>query len=152
MSVEQARVRDVRAYYGVRQTDEGRTSTQWVGGNAWTKEVAFHSDDFGNVAGTIPAGSVIRQVLVEVVEAFALGGTTPTFLIGTDGSEVTNGLVISEAQAEAVATYDVTATLTGTWDALLAAETTIGVALGGGSPTVTAVGHIVLKISYDLAG
>lgn len=100
------------------------------------------------LANTLPAGSVITEAYVEVTEAFVLGGTTPTILIGTATSEVTNGLVISEAQAEAVGTYDVTGTLTGTWASPLAAETTVGLALGGTSPTSTSAGKARVVIRY----
>lgn len=87
---------------------------------------------------TIPAGAVIESVYLVVTEAFDLGGTTPTILVGTDTTEVTNGFVVSEVQAEALGTYDVTATLTGTWAAPLAAATVVGIVLGGTTPTVVA--------------
>jgi hypothetical protein len=100
----------------------------------------------------LPAGAVVKNVYVEVQEAFVLGGTTPTILLGTDTSEVTNGFVISEAQAEAVATYDVTGTLTGTWAAPLAAETTVGLAMGGTSPTSTTAGKAKVIVEYVSVG
>lgn len=100
------------------------------------------------LAPKIPAGSIIEDAYVVVDEAFALGGTSPTILVGTEGSEATNGLVISETQAEAAGTYDVTSTLTGTWAAGLAAETTLGLALGGTSPTVTTAGKLRVVIRY----
>lgn len=90
----------------------------------------------------IPASSVIEDVYVVVEEAFTLGGTTPTINVGTDSSEGTNGLVISKARAEVAGTYDVTSTLRGTWAAPLAADTTVGVALGGTTPTITEVGKL----------
>lgn len=97
----------------------------------------------------IPATSVVETVYADVSEVFNLTGTTPTILVGTDTSEVTNGVVISEAQAEAVATYDITGTLTGTWAAPLAADTTVGVALGGSGPdTVGATGMVKVYIKY----
>lgn len=96
----------------------------------------------------IPAGSLIIGAYVDVGEAFVLGGTTPTILVGTDTSEVTNGLVISEAIAEATGAANVTATLTGTWAAKLAADTTVGVALGGTTPTITDAGAVKVIIEY----
>lgn len=102
------------------------------------------------ISTKLPAGALVQKVLVNVQEALALGGTSPTVLIGTDGSEVTNGLVISEAQAEAVGVYDVTSTLTGTWDAVLAAETTVGLALGGTSPTSADQGKVSVIVHYDI--
>ena len=85
----------------------------------------------------LPAGSLPVAVFIDVSEAFVLGGTTPTILVGTSGSEVTNGCVVSESIAEAIATTDISATLTGTWAASLAAATTVDVTLGGTSPTAT---------------
>ncbi len=96
----------------------------------------------------IPAGSLIVEAFVDISEEFDLGGTTPTILVGTATSEVTNGLVVSETLAEAVATTDITSTLTGTWDASLAAATTVGVVLGGTTPTADATvgkGKIVVR-------
>lgn len=100
----------------------------------------------------IPAGAVIEDVYLKVDEVFVLGGTTPTILIGTDSTEVTNGFVVSEAQAEAAATYDLTSTLTGTWASPLAAETTVGIALGGTTPTSTTAGRAKVVIRYAEVG
>lgn len=96
----------------------------------------------------IPGGFVFTSVYVRTLEAFVLGGTTPTILIGTQGSEVTNGFVISEAQAETPGTYDVTATKVGTWAAPINVGTTVGIALGGTLPTVTAAGKLEVIVKY----
>lgn len=96
----------------------------------------------------IPVGAVITRVIVQTKVAFNLGGTTPTILIGTEGSEVTNGFPITEAQAETVGTYDLTAARTGTWNAPFAAVATVGVALGGTTPTVTTAGRMDVLIAY----
>lgn len=131
---------------GVLRTAGSRVEASWeVDATSVGSAAAF---DQWLVQPKIPAGASIETVFVKVKEAFALGGTTPTILFGTDGSEVTNGFVISEAQAEATGTYDVTSTLTGTWDAPLAAETTVGVALGGTSPTVGTAGLLEVVVTY----
>ena len=96
----------------------------------------------------IPKGSLPVAVFIDVKEVFVLGGTTPTILVGTSGSEVTNGCVVSEAIAEAVATEDLSATLTGTWAASLAAATTVDITLGGTSPTSTSAGKARLIVRY----
>jgi hypothetical protein len=83
-----------------------------------------------------------------VKEAFVIGGTTPAIVIGTEGSEATNGFVISEAQGEATGTYDVSGTLTGTWAAPLAAATTVGIDMSGTSPTVTDAGLAEVVVKY----
>lgn len=98
----------------------------------------------------LPKGVKIISAYAKVTEAFALGGTTPTILVGTSTSEVTNGFVISKAQAEAVGTYDVSSTITGTWASQLStsATTTVGYALGGTSPTKTSAGKVKVLIRY----
>lgn len=104
-------------------------------------------------AFTIPKGAIIKNAFVEVYEAFDLGGTTPAIEIGTEGSEATNGVTIDESSAEAIAAYDVTSTLGGTWAAPLAADTVVGIALSGTTPTSDAlVGRAKLIIQYALAG
>lgn len=100
------------------------------------------------VVPTLPAGTIIKEVFAEVSEAFVLGGTTPALEIGTETSEATNGFTVSEAQAEAVASYDLTSALSGTWAAPLAADTTLGLALSGTTPTVTSAGKMRVVIRY----
>ena len=103
---------------------------------------------FDLLAPKLPAGSHIEDVYLKVSEAFVLGGTTPAIEIGTEGSEETNGVTITEAQAEATGTYDITAALAGTWASPLAAETTVGIALSGTTPTVTTAGKAEVVIRY----
>ena len=96
----------------------------------------------------IPAGSLIVGAYAEIEEVFVLGGTTPTIDIGTLTSETTNNVDITEAQAEAVGTYDIMGTPAGTWAASLAADTSVGIALGGTTPPATAVGKARVVIQY----
>lgn len=98
----------------------------------------------------LPAGAVIKEVYVDVEEAFALTGTTPTVLIGTNGSEVTNGFVISQTILQGTGSSNLTATLAGTWDneVPLAANTTIGIALGGTTPTITRAGKARVSVFF----
>lgn len=101
------------------------------------------------LAPIIPANAIIEDVYLEVTEAFVLGGTTPLIDIGTETSEATNGFTITETQAETTGIYDLTSALSGTWAAGLAAETTLGLLLGGGgSNTVTAAGKMRAVIRY----
>jgi len=152
MTIETDATRGVKNYYGTRSTDEARVSGEISNsGGSHVLEVAFRAkdDQYLLVSGTIPAGSVIRETIVEIKEAFAVGGTTPTINLGTDGSAATNGVPISEAQAEAIGVYAPAAG--GTWaqGAVLAADTAIAIELGGTSPTLTEVGHAVVKVFYD---
>lgn len=142
--------RELGEQTGVYNSVNGETQVSFtLTGDQLVRDAA--TGDAFLVPVKIPVGAVLGQVIVQVKQAFALGGTTPTILIGTQGSEVTNGFVISEAQAEAVGTYDVTATKTGTWNAPIAAEATMGVALGGTSPTVTSAGKLDVIFKYTKA-
>lgn len=97
----------------------------------------------------LPKGALIVSAVLRVDEAFSLGGTTPAVEVGTLGSEVTNGVTLSEADLEAIGTYDVSAGLAGTWTAGLAANTQIGIALSGTTPTIsTSVGKGTLFLEY----
>lgn len=103
---------------------------------------------FPLAAPQLPAKIDIEKVWMEVTEAFVLGGTTPVIEIGTETSEATNGVTITEAQAEALGIYDLTSALAGTWAAPLAAATTVGIDLAGTSPTVTSAGKAKIVIEY----
>lgn len=151
MALESTSGLNVKNFYGPRDTGgaTGITKTEGIK-NEMTLEIdatlaenGVFVEDF-----VIPAGSLILNAYIDVSEAFALGGTAPTILVGTDGSEVTNGLVVSEAVAEATGVADLTSTLTGTWGAKLAAATTVGIALGGTSPTITEAGKAKLVVEY----
>lgn len=152
MSFESTSGLGVTNHYGPRDTGKtvGVIKTE---GRSYEASIYIDSETIANggpelVDITIPASAVIEDVYLEVTEAFALGGTTPTILVGTDTSEVTNGVVIAEAKAEAVATYSLTSTLTGTWAAPLAADTVVGIVLGGTTPTVGSAGKAKVVIRY----
>lgn len=99
----------------------------------------------------IPAGAIIEKAYVVVSEAFDLGGTTPAIEVGTDTSEATNGFTIDETTAETLGTYDLTSELSGTWAAPLAADTTVGVALSGTTPTIAAdTGAAKVIVKYNI--
>jgi hypothetical protein len=140
----------VSNHYGPRESGQtsGKVKTEGVK-NEYS--IQFDAADIGVAlfsAPALPADSLVTAVYLKVSEAFALGGTTPTILVGTDTSEVTNGAVLDEASAEAVGVYDITASLTGTWAANLVAETDIGIVLGGTTPTVGAAGKAEVIIEY----
>lgn len=112
---------------------------------------ALINDNSGKLVTTyLPAGAIIRDVWYDGETAFALGGTSPTILIGTSGSEVTNGFVISEAVGESTNTARLTSTLTGTWavNTPIQARTAIGIALGGTSPTIDRNGKARVTIEF----
>lgn len=151
----------LRTHFGTRVADEdaGFAETGTVGS---FKEVAFTllGSDFtaglytGNANLTLPAGAAVHgNAQVEVVEAFVLGGTTPAFNIGVTSTEATNRIcTISEAQAEAVASYSIASAGTLAANTPLAAAATINVTLSGGSPTITPAGRLVVRVTYRDVG
>lgn len=144
----------VRSRFGPVDIPDGSSGVVRTGGARNELVFEFSGADINNddfQLAIIPAGSLVTAVHVEVIEVFALGGTTPTIDIGTDGSEGTNGVDMSEAEAEALGTImlaDSATAAAGTWAASLAADTTVSVALGGTTPTVTDAGHAKVVIEY----
>jgi len=150
MAYENSAGINVSNHYGPRDTGQtsGVIKTE---GSKSTLSIVVKAADIGVAlyqAPDIPAGSLITAAYVKVSEAFALGGTTPTIDFGTSGSAATNNVELSEAQAEAVGSYDIFSTAKGTWAASLAAATTVAIALGGTTPTKTAAGELEVVIEY----
>lgn len=109
-------------------------------------------DDAFLVEPVLPAGALVTSVSLEITEAFVVTGTTPAIEIGTKTTEATNGFTTSEAQLEATGVYNLTGALSGTWAAMLAAATTVGVAASGTSPVLTDAGKGRYVISYNTVG
>lgn len=97
----------------------------------------------------IPAGSIIEKAYLVVTEAAAFGNIDNVVDVGTDTSEATNGFTITDAQLIAVATVDLTSELSGTWAAPLAADTTVGFAVSGTTPSMTG-GKAKVIIKYNI--
>lgn len=145
---------NVNSHYGNRDTGGTVGVLPSVGAN---EQLVVNLDgklfaDVGNVlvTQTIPAGAIIKAVYMDVEEAFAVGGTSAGVDIGTDGSEATNGFSVTEAQLEATASVNLTSALSGTWDAEapLAADTDVGFALFGTTPTLSETGKARFIIEY----
>lgn len=101
----------------------------------------------------IPKGALFRSAVLRVDEAFNITGTSPTVIIGAAGSEATNGIVLTEAELEAVGTKAPASTGTGTWAQGSATGTTaaakVGKTLGGTTPVVVpGVGKAILTLTY----
>lgn len=137
-------------YYGPRHRHEGAQGRMAHMGADRELVLRISGDTYLTLADMLPAGAVIvGNALVEVEEAFALGGTTPVINIGVQGSEGTNRLAqVSEAQAEAVGTYSIASAGTLAVNTPVAADTQIRVALGGTSPTITSAGKMKVTITY----
>lgn len=140
----------VANYYGPRHRHEGVQGQMSTIGAERQLVIHFSGDTYTTVTGSLPAGAVIvGNAVVEVVEAFNLGGTTPVINVGVSGSEGTNRLAqLSEAQAEALGTYSVASAGTLAVNTPLAAAATITVALGGTTPTIAGGGLAKVTIPY----
>lgn len=142
----------VTNFYGPRHRHEGVQGAMSTIGAERQLVILFSGDTYTTVTGALPAGAVVvGNAVVEVVEAFALGGTTPVINVGVQGEEGTNRLAqLSEAQAEAVGTYSVASAGTLAVNTPLAAAVVIKVALGGTTPTATTAGKAKLIIPYQV--
>ena len=151
MSYENSAGLGVKNFYGARGLDEGVIGGIPTYGS--TNELTFDisgksiNDNVDFLKSLLPAGALVTHAVAEVKEVFVVTGTTPTLHIGTDGSEETNGIALSEAQLETLGTYELT-TFDGTWAAGLAVETVVGLALGGTTPAVTDAGRVRMTVSY----
>lgn len=126
--------------YGPRRTRAPKGGISTEGSiNELTVDVwgSSFADNVGEINTVIlPKGAIVVDAYAKVSEAFSLSGTTPTIAIGTEGSEATNGVKLSKAQAESVGALKLTPA--GTWANALNADTEVSFALGGTSPKVDA--------------
>ena len=146
----------LRNHYGTRAAgDEANFGTNGDVGPRKSLVVDLKGTDFtaGVYTGptiTIKAGFTWRSGLAEVTEAFNLGGTTPTINVGISSTEATNRAAqLSEAQAEAIGVYNMAGAGTLAANTPLAADSTLNIALGGTTPTVTTVGKVRITIEFD---
>lgn len=145
-------VNGVTNFYGPRGRFDNDEASLYGVGPIRSQVVYFDGVNYSQVSFKLPAGaSLVGTPLVEIEEAFDLGGTTPVINVGVSGSTATNYAVqISEAQAEAIGTY-LSAAPAGTLAltaAPLTAEATIVVALGGTNPTAAAKGKAKVMFQY----
>ena len=101
----------------------------------------------------LPKGALFQRASLRVDEAFTLTGTSPTVIFGEKGAEATNGIVLTQAELQAVGTKTPASTGTGTWSQTSSTGTTaatkIGEALGGTTPAVTGTaGKATLVLTY----
>ena len=155
MSKEDTAGLNVSSRYGPLNTPDGAGGVIKTEGALNELTIDFTGDQVNNPANVqnpvIPAGSRIVAAFFDTEVLGVMGGTTPNLAIGTSGSEETNGLLVTEAQVEAVGTYNVSATAVGTWALTtgvgLVADTTVAIVLEGDS-TITAVGSFRVVVQY----
>ena len=143
-------VNGVTNYYGPRKRFDTQAGQIGTTGAEKQLVIFFDGANFSQVRATLPAGAVIQDnIVVEITEAFNLGGTTPVINIGLVGTEGTNRIAqLSEAQAEAIGTYSVASAGTLAVNTPLAAAADIRIALGGTSPTALPVGGGKVVVRY----
>lgn len=100
----------------------------------------------------VPKGAQFKRAVLRVDEAFVVTGTSPTLIFGGT-APATNGIVLTEAELEAVGTKTVTSTGTGTWAQSSATGTTaaekVTKALGGTTPAIAATsGKATLTLEF----
>lgn len=148
-----ATVNGVKNAYGPRHRFEAVGGEMGTHGEIHILTILLAGDTYGNVSVKLPAGAnLMENALVEVAEAFVLGGTTPVINIGKNGSEGTDRIAqVSQAQAQATGWYSIATAGLLAKDTPLTAATTITVALGGTSPTITSAGKMKITIPYRVA-
>lgn len=100
----------------------------------------------------LPKGAHFLRFVLRVDEAFDLTGTTPTVIFGGT-APATNGVVLSEAELEAIGTKIPASAGTGTWSTTSATGATaaerVTKALGGTTPVVNPLlGKATLVAEY----
>ena len=148
----------VNNQYGVRTTGGG-VGVETSDNSVSVLRVDLTGDSINDaVAGFVPPvvmpkGALIKSIRLRVDEAFVVTGTSPTVLVGSAGSVATNGLVLTEAELEAVGTKTPASAGAGTWTTNSATGLTAGAkvafALGGTTPAVArGSGKATLVVEY----
>ena len=145
----------VNNYYGARNTG-GTVGVEDADGATFTLSVNLTGDMLNGTyvpPVVVPKGALFRRAVLRVDEAFVIGGTSPTVRIGASGSVGTNGIVLTEAELEAVGSKVPASTGAGTWAVGSSTGTTaaakVAFDMGGTSPTATAgTGKAVLVLEF----
>mgnify|MGYP000022835128 CR=1 FL=1 len=148
----------VNNQYGVRATGGAIGNEHGYGSTVVLKIDLTGQSIADAVAGfmppvVVPKGALFKRATLRVDEVFVIGGTSPTVRIGASGSIGTNGIVLTEAELEAVGTKVPASTGAGTWAQSSSTGTTaaakVALDLGGTSPTVSATaGKATLILEY----
>lgn len=140
--------------YGSRDTG-GSVGVERSSGSDHSLSISFTGDSLnsGFLPPVIyPKGAKFLRAVLRVDEAFNITGTTPTVIFGGT-APATNGIVLTEAELEAIGTKTPASTGTGTWAVGSAVGPAAGEritrALGGTTPVVTpGVGKATLVIEF----
>ena len=141
-------------YYGARDTG-GSIGVETSDQSVHRLSIAFTGSSLNQgflPPVVFPKGAHPLRYTLRVDEAFNIGGTTPTVIFGGT-APATDGIVLTEAELEAVGTKVPASTGTGTWSVTSATgpltAQKITKALGGTSPTVASnVGKATLTVEF----
>lgn len=144
----------VNNYYGPRNTG-GAVGTEPNTDGVWQLSVDITGDSLQSAylpPMVMPRGAHFLRYVLRIDEAFVLTGTTPTLIIGGT-APATNGVILTQAELQAIGTKIPASTGTGTWAVASATGTTaaekVTKALGGTTPVVQAgVGKGTLIAEY----
>lgn len=145
-------------HYGVRGTG-GAVGSEHREGTTVTIRIDLTGQSINDaVSGFmppvyVPAGARFKSAYLRVDEVFVVTGTSPTVRVGAAGSIATNGVVISEAELEALGTKALSSTGAGTWSFSsstgTSADAKIALDLGGTTPAVASTqGKATLILEY----
>lgn len=145
---------NVSNFYGARETG-GSVGVERSQDSIQQLSIAFTGASINSAflpPVVIPRGAQFKRAILRVDEAFNLTGTSPTIIFGGTAPG-TNGIVLSEAELEAIGTKTPASTGTGTWAQSSATGTTaaerVTRTIGGTSPVVSpTVGKATLILEY----
>lgn len=133
--------------YGGRALYEGSAGVTRTAGYENEMVIDFDYTNYDRVSKVLPAGAVVLESYVDVLEAFTFtGGTTPDMEVGTATSAGTNGAgLVFTSTGVSVGTPN------GTWAAPFAADTTVAVETTG-APTSVDAGKARVTVKYLYQG
>lgn len=146
---------NVNNFYGGRDTIYGTVGVEHSDDSVHQLSIAFTGTSL-NAAFlqpvVVPKGTSFKRAILRVDEAFTLGGTSPTVIFGGT-APATDGIVLTQAELQAVGTKTPASTGTGTWSQSSATgpltAQKVTKTLGGTSPTVTTgVGKATLILEF----
>jgi hypothetical protein len=127
---------NVYSQYGKRNTG-GSVGSETTDGSTRVYSIDFTGESLNSgffPKVVLPKGARITNAILRVDQAFVVS-TGGTVAFGNAAGPVANGIVISEAELEAVGTNYITDTGSGTWDMTastgLAADSAIGKSVSG---------------------
>jgi hypothetical protein len=144
----------VSNFYGARETG-GSVGLERSDDSVHQLSIAFTGASINSTflpPVVVPKGAQFKRAILRVDEAFSITGTSPTVIFGGT-APATNGIVLTEAELEAIGTKTPASTGTGTWAQASATGTTaaerVTRTLGGTTPVVSpTVGKATLILEF----